>query len=244
MRSHRGDNTQPLAEGLSVCIQEAYKKMRKQYLRVLMMIERQASSLNIPYVTKVAQQRKPDPFRVLVSCILSLRTKDKVTEFASRNLFKLARTPEGLAKLNISKIEELIYPVGFYRNKAKALRNIARSLINNYQGCVPDKREELLSLGGVGPKTANLVLGLGFGVPAICVDTHVHRISNRLGWINTASPGDSEAALMRIIPRNKWIELNTVLVGFGQKICLPVSPLCSKCRVEKYCSKVGVRRWR
>jgi endonuclease-3 len=149
-----------------------------------------------------------------------------------------------MVKLPRERLEKLIYPVGFYRNKAKVILNISRKLIKSFNSKVPDKLDKLLEFKGVGRKTANLVLGLGFNIPAICVDTHVHRISNRLGWIRTRSPEDSEEALKKIIPRNYWIELNTILVTFGQNLCEPVSPFCSRCAVYGFCERRGVKKSR
>jgi len=215
--------------------------IKNDYIRVLRIIERQVSEVSVPYVTRVSDKRK-DPFKVLVSCILSLRTKDEVTAKASESLFKAVKTPYDILNLSTAKIAQIIYPVGFYRNKAKVLGGIARLIVDKYKGNVPSGREELLSFNGVGPKTASLVLGLGFGIPAICVDTHVHRISNRLGWVCTRNPYDTEEALKEIIAKKWWIKLNTILVAFGQNICLPVSPWCSKCKVSNYCKKIGVKR--
>jgi len=149
-----------------------------------------------------------------------------------------------MLKLNENRIRKLIYPVGFYRNKSRVILGLSRRIIEEYSGRVPDSLEELLKLNGVGRKTANLVLGLGFGIPAICVDTHVHRISNRLGWVKTRTPEQSEYALREIIPRREWIKLNTTLVTFGQNLCLPVSPFCSKCDVYKFCERRGVNKSR
>jgi endonuclease-3 len=145
-----------------------------------------------------------------------------------------------MIKLDSKRIQRLIYPVGFYRNKSKVILELSRKILEDYSGKVPQSSNELLGLKGVGRKTANLVLGLGFGIPAICVDTHVHRISNRLGWVKTNNPEETELALQKIIPRNKWIELNTLLVTFGQNLCFPVSPFCSKCRVYSLCKRRGV----
>jgi endonuclease-3 len=145
-----------------------------------------------------------------------------------------------MVKLTVARIQKLIYPVGFYRNKSRIILDLSRKLLKDYSGRVPDCLDALLGLKGVGRKTANLVLGLGFGVPAICVDTHVHRITNRLGWVKTGNPEETEFALQKIIPRGKWIELNTLLVTFGQNFCLPVSPFCSKCKVYVFCKRRGV----
>jgi endonuclease-3 len=193
-------------------------------------------------VTKVSQRK--DPYKVLVSCILSLRTKDKTTAEASKRLFKVVSTPKEMIKLSKRKIQKLIYPVGFYRNKAKAILEISKKIIRDFSGRVPSRLEDLLSLKGVGRKTANLVLGLGYNRPAICVDTHVHRISNRLGWVKTQNPQGTEEALEKIIPKNYWIRLNTILVAFGQNVCVPISPFCNRCYVNSYCKKIGVNRHR
>jgi endonuclease-3 len=217
--------------------------MISNYTKVLSIMERQLSKASVPYVTEVSNRLK-DPFKVLVSCILSLRTKDEVTAKASEALFKIADTPSRILKLGASKIAKIIYPVGFYHNKAKTLCDISQMIIDKYGGSVPSSKEELLSLNGVGLKTANLVLGLAFNIPAICVDTHVHRISNRLGWVDTKTPYDTEAELKRIIKKSWWIKLNTILVAFGRNICLPVSPWCSKCKVKSYCRRAAVTRSR
>ena len=215
--------------------------MRK-ILKTYKLIEKQVKGFNLPWVTKVALRH--DPFRVLISCILSLRTKDKTTAEASRRLFSVAGTPYKIAKLKPLSIEKLIYPAGFYRNKAKVILNISKTIIHDHGGRLPGNLDDLLELKGVGRKTANLVLGLGFGIPAICVDTHVHRISNRLGWVSTRKPEETELALEKIFPKKYWIELNNVLVSFGQNLCVPVSPFCSKCHVYKQCLRKGVTRYR
>lgn len=195
-----------------------------------------------PVVTRVSRQR--DPFKVLVSCILSLRTKDEVTAAASRRLFALADTPAALKALPQRKIEKAIFPVGFYRTKAARLREIAARLLTDYGGRTPSELEELLTLPGVGRKTANLVVTLGFGKPGICVDTHVHRISNRLGLTSTKTPEKTEFALREILPERYWIEFNDLLVTYGQNVCTPTSPWCSRCRLTPYCRRVGVTRSR
>jgi len=213
-----------------------------RFLKTLGLIEKQIKAFQEPAVTEVSWSR--NPYLVLVSCMLSLRTKDETTREASRRLFKLADTPYQMIKLSPSHLQKLIYPVGFYRNKAKAILETSRSIIKEYRGKVPDTAEGLLNLKGVGRKTANLVLGLGYGIPAICVDTHVHGISNRLGWVKTKEPHQTEEALQKIIPKKHWIDLNTALVTFGQNICVPVSPRCSICYVRSLCKRVGVTRSR
>ena len=211
-------------------------------LKTIKLIKKQVKDYIVPSVTQIS--RKHDPYQVLISCILSLRTKDKTTIQASQRLFKIASKPKSMLKLTVAKIKKLIYPVGFYRNKSRVILNLSKKLLKDYSGKVPGSLDALLTLKGVGRKTANLVLGLGFAVPAICVDTHVHRISNRLGWVKTSSPEQSEFALQKIVPKREWIELNTILVTFGQNLCSPVSPFCSKCNVYGLCKRIGVDKTR
>jgi len=213
-----------------------------KYVQILKLIERQVRKFRVPVVTEVAERR--DPYLVLISCILSLRTKDKTTTEAGKRLFRVADIPKKMLRLSLGRVEKLIYPVGFYRNKAKVILGVSSKILKEFSGRVPASIESLLTLKGVGRKTANLVLGLGYGIPAICVDTHVHRISNRLGWVKTKNPLQTEEALEKIIPKNYWINLNTILVTFGQNLCQPVSPFCSRCKINKYCLKIGVGRSR
>jgi endonuclease-3 len=210
--------------------------------KAVSLIRRLARRFKTPAVTLVAQGR--DPYKVLVSCVLSLRTKDETTGAASGRLFGLADTPQAMLKLKPAAIEKAIYPVGFYRNKARALVEMSRVLIERCGGKVPDTIEELLGLPGVGRKTANLVVTMGHGRPGICVDTHVHRITNRWGYVNTKTPEKTETALRARLPRRYWIEINDLLVSFGQNVCKPVSPHCSTCPVYAYCDRVGVERHR
>ncbi len=202
-------------------------------------LRREVLKWQTPIVTLMAETYG-SPFRVLISCILSLRTQDATTAHASHRLFALTDTPEAMAKLTVAKIAKSIYPVGFYRTKAKVIRDLCQVLIRDYAGKVPDDLDELLKLKGVGRKTANLVVTLGYRKPGICVDTHVHRISNRWGYIKTTAPEKTEFALRAKLPKRYWIEYNDLLVSFGQHLCRPVSPLCSRCPVEKYCSQIGV----
>ena len=206
-------------------------------------LKKQARSLRLPWIDQMTI-RKRDPFQVLISCILSLRTQDKTTEAASRRLFQIARTPETLAKIPVGKIEKTIYPVGFYRVKAKRIREMSKEIAAKYGGRVPDTIEELLHLKGVGRKTANLVVTAGFNRDGICVDTHVHRITNRWGLIKTKNPIQTEFALREILPKKYWKQINSYLVAFGQGICKPISPLCSRCQVSKVCRKIGVGKSR
>jgi endonuclease-3 len=181
-----------------------------------------------------------DPFRVLIACILSLRTQDTTTGPAAARLFAVADTPERMLELTPARIEKLIYPVGFYRTKAGVILKICRDLLAKFGGHVPDTIDELLTLDGVGRKTANLVVTMGFNKPGICVDTHVHRISNRLGYVRTRTPEETEMALRARLPRRFWIGYNDLLVAFGQNICAPISPKCSGCPVTALCRRVGV----
>src|SRR3990172_1699233 len=204
-------------------------------------LRRETPKWQTPIVTMVAESSK-SPFHVLISCILSLRTQDATTAQASRRLFALAGTPAKMLTLPTKKIEKAIYPVGFYRTKARNIRDICRALVEKYSGKVPDEIDELLELKGVGRKTANLVVTLGYRRPGICVDTHVHRIANRLGWVRTKTPDATEFALRAILPRRHWIGLNDLLVAFGQNLCRPLSPHCSRCPIGPLCPRVGVGR--
>lgn len=192
-----------------------------------------------PAVTIVAT-RDRDPFKVLVSCILSLRTRDQTTAEASERLFALADTPAELARLSLPEIEAAIYPVGFYRVKAQQILDISRELSERYAGRVPDRLDELLKFKGVGRKTANLVITLGYGKPGICVDIHVHRICNRWGYVATSTPEQTEMALRKKLPVEYWIVINDLLVTFGQNQCTPVSPRCSNCPLFDLCERKGV----
>jgi len=192
-----------------------------------------------PVVTLIAEA-SASPFKVLISCILSLRTQDSTTALASRRLFALADSPSKMLKLNARQIEKTIFPVGFYRVKARTILDVCRTLIERHGGKVPDEIDELIKLKGVGRKTANLVVTLGYNKPGICVDTHVHRISNRWGYVQTSTPEKTEVALRQKLPKQYWIEYNDLLVSFGQHLCRPISPLCSRCPLYRYCDRIGV----
>jgi endonuclease III len=211
--------------------------------KIIGILRRESPKWDVPAVTLEAETSH-DPFRVLISTVLSLRTKDETTAQASGRLFRIADTPEKMLELPETEIIRAIYPVGFYRTKAKNIRGICRDLIEKYDSRVPDDLEKLLQFNGVGRKTANLVLTLGYGKHGICVDTHVHRISNRLGYIETRDPLETEMALRKKLPKRFWIEYNSLLVAFGQHTCRPISPKCSLCPVENYCDKAGVRKSR
>jgi endonuclease-3 len=217
--------------------------MQMNIVEILEILKKERAKWNTP-AKQLAGKTGKDPFKVLVAALLSSRTKDEVTAKAVERLFKVADTPEKVLKLSEDTIASLIYPVGFYKVKAKRLKELSGVLIERFGGKVPCDLEKLLSLPGVGRKTANLVLARAFNKPAVCVDTHVHRIMNRLGYIRTSSPKETEEVLQSKLPQRYWAEVNGVLVSFGQKVCTPVSPHCSVCPVEKTCRKVGVKRAR
>lgn len=211
----------------------------KHISKVLRFLKKECRKFKTPFVTEVSLKKK-DPFKVLVSCILSLRTKDSTTRDASERLFKKASTPERLANLSTAVIERLIYPAGFYRVKARVVKKISRELVEKYSSRVPDTIDGLLKFKGVGRKTANLVVTMGYGKPGICVDTHVHRIVNRWGYVAASTADETEAALREKLPKRYWIELNDLLVTYGQNICRPISPFCGKCAIARFCMKKGV----
>src|SRR5208337_1670730 len=203
------------------------------------LLKKQVKTLNTPWLENYAGHDR-DPFKVLISCLLSLRTQDKTTGEASERLFALASVPEVLAGLPVKTIEKAIYPVGFYRVKAQRVKAISAEIMKRYGGKVPDTIEELLTLKGVGRKTANLVVTLGYDKPGICVDTHVHRIFNRWGILETRTPIQTEFTLRDVLHERYWKEVNGVIVAFGQGICRPISPRCSQCHIRDYCNRVGV----
>lgn len=210
---------------------------------VLRKIGRAIRSMEEPAVEKIAEETHDDPFRVLIATLLSAQTKDAVTAAASARLFKVAQTPQTMATLTVKRIETLIYPVSFYRNKARHVKQACRQILDEYGGVVPDTMEGLLTLAGVGRKTANLVLILSHASKNnICVDTHVHRISNRLGWIRTRTPDETEQALYRVVPKKWWPDVNLYLVTWGQNVCKPVYPRCRACVVSSLCARVGVTK--
>lgn len=196
-----------------------------------------------PSVTVISEQHR-SVFHVLVSCIISLRTKDAVTAAASARLFERAASPEAMSRLTPSEIADLIYPAGFYRTKAEQIHAICRTLLAEFNGSVPDTLEQLLRLKGVGRKTANLVMTLGHDKQGICVDIHVHRITNRWGYVDSGSPDQTEQLLREKLPAEYWKKINDLLVCYGQNLCYPVSPACSRCRLLDCCSRVGVQRSR
>ncbi|RME01938.1 MAG: endonuclease III [Deltaproteobacteria bacterium] len=210
---------------------------------LIRILSKAVKSWDVPIVTMMSIEGK-DPFRILIATVLSLRTKDETTAQAAARLFARAATPQEMLRLSAEEIEDLIYPVGFYRTKARNILEICRILVEKFDGRVPDEIETLLTLPGVGRKTANLVVTHGYGKPGICVDTHVHRISNRLGYVKTKTPKETEFALREKLPKEYWIRYNDLLVSFGQHLCKPISPHCSVCPVARFCDRVGVKRSR
>ncbi|HET6465923.1 MAG TPA: endonuclease III [Nitrospiria bacterium] len=210
---------------------------------IVRILKREIRRWRVPIVGVVAD-RSNDPYQVLISCLLSLRTQDSTTARATERLFRLAKTPQEMVRLSPQTIRKAIYPVGFYRTKAQTILSVSRDLIWRYGARVPDDLEELLTLKGVGRKTANLVVTLGFRKHGICVDTHVHRISNRLGYVKTKTPEETEMALRKKLPKRYWIIFNDLLVTYGQNLCKPISPYCSRCPIATYCDRVGVERSR
>jgi endonuclease-3 len=204
-------------------------------------LARAIDDLDLPAVEKIAENSQEDPFEVLIATMLSAQTRDAVTAAASARLFRAARTPQAMAKLTRKQIIKLIFPVSFYRNKAAHVKETCRLLVERFDGRVPGTMQELLTLPGVGRKTANLVLILSFrSRKNICVDTHVHRISNRLGWVRTRTPEETEKALYRNTDRRWWPYVNLYLVTWGQNICRPLYPRCGVCVVRPYCPQIGV----
>ena len=210
---------------------------------VMRTLARAIDGLDLPAVEKISEESRDDPFEVLIATMLSAQTRDPVTAAASARLFDVARTPRTMQDLTVKRIERLIYPVSFYRHKARHVKETCRILVDRFGGRVPDAMEELLTLPGVGRKTANLVLILGFkSVKNICVDTHVHRISNRLGWVRTRTPDETEQALYEATHGRWWPYINLYLVTWGQNVCRPVYPRCGACVIRPYCARVGVTR--
>jgi len=208
---------------------------------VMRALARAIDNLDLPAVEKIAEDSQEDPFEVLIATMLSAQTRDAVTAAASARLFRVARTPRTIARLTEKRIEKLIYPVSFYRHKAQHVRQSCQMLVDRFGGRVPSTMEELLTLPGVGRKTANLVLILSFkSLKNICVDTHVHRISNRLGWVRTRTPDETEQALYRSTHERWWPYINLYLVTWGQNVCRPIYPRCGACVIREHCPRIGV----
>ncbi|MCD6281148.1 MAG: endonuclease III [Deltaproteobacteria bacterium] len=207
--------------------------------KVFSILEEEVSAFRVPIVGRAAEEK--DSFKVLISTMLSLRTKDKVTEEATTRLFSIAPGPKEMSCLDIHAIEDAIYPVGFYKTKARNIKRVSSIILERYNGRVPGTMEGLLELPGVGRKTANLVLTLGFNTMGICVDTHVMRITNRWGYVSTKNAFETEMKLRKVLPKKYWKRINDLLVTYGQNLCTPISPFCSKCRLRPYCDRVGVK---
>jgi endonuclease III len=218
--------------------------MKKVHIdTIYTILKREVENYHVPVVDLVEIQTK-DPFKVLVATILSARTKDETTVDACKRLFAKVNTPDDFETLSISEIEKLIFPVGFYHNKAKFLKELPGVLQEKFNGKVPSTIDELLELPGVGRKTANLVVAISFRKPAICVDVHVHRIMNRFGYVKTKTPLETEMAMRKILPEKYWTTINSILVAFGQHLCRPTSPHCSECPIREHCNRIGVGRSR
>lgn len=187
---------------------------------------------------------KSNAFKILIACLLSLRTKDENTEKVCKKLFTIANTPEQISKLPLPKLEKLIFSSGHYKKKARILKHVSKILIKKFNSKVPDDKENLLSIKGIGPKTANIVLAFAYDKDVLPIDTHCHRIPNRLGWVKTKTPEQTEKGLEKILPKKYWNEFNGIFVLFGKKICQPVSPWCSKCPITKYCPKININKTR
>ena len=206
---------------------------------VIRLVKKSIQQWPVPFMERLAKNG-PDPFKILVACVLSLRTRDQTTAEASERLFALSTDPRSMTHLNVAIIEKAIVPVGFYRTKAKQIRELSKQICQEFQGAVPDTIEGLLQLPGVGRKTANLVRTVGYKKPGICVDIHVHRICNRLGYVATKTANETEGILRQKLPQKHWIRFNSLLVPFGQNQCTPISPRCSSCRISPFCQHVGV----
>jgi endonuclease III len=217
--------------------------MREEIDKIVENLRSATEKWREPIVTEMSRMEN-NPFKILISTLISLRTKDDVTREASKRLFFLGDKPEIIINMDNEEIEKAIYPAGFYKNKAKTIKEVSKEIVDNYSGIVPDDIEKLLSMKGVGRKTANLVMTKGFGKPGICVDTHVHRIMNRIGYVKTKDPNETEFALREKLPEKYWIEINDLLVSFGQNLCKPISPHCSNCPIHDLCRRIGVTNHR
>jgi endonuclease-3 len=208
--------------------------------KVFTVLRQETKNFVPPAIDQIVKEFGQDPFLILISCLLSLRTRDVTSVKVSRILFSRAKTPQEILAIPISELEKMFHPIGFFRSKAHTVQSVCYELINRFDGKVPHTEQELLSIKGIGQKTANAVLGYAFNIPALCVDTHVHQIANRLGWVKTKTPDQTEKELKKIVPVENWIELNRLFVLWGQNICTPVRPFCSHCAIAHLCPKIGV----
>ncbi|MBT3405330.1 endonuclease III [archaeon] len=216
----------------------------KNINKIMKILSKKYPNRGVTTLNRMSQEDKTNPFKILISCLLSLRARDENTEKVSKQLFKVADTPKQILKLSIKKLEKLIFSSGHYHKKAQTLKHVSQELINKFNSQVPKTKEELLSIKGIGPKTANIVLNFAYNQPVLPIDTHCHRIPNRIGWIQTKTPEKTETALEQILPKKYWQKFNSIFVQFGREICQPISPWCSKCPLNKFCKKIGIKRSR
>ena len=212
--------------------------------KIFAILEKATQGMQEPMVGLLIKKYGRDPYLILISCLLSLRARDAMTYPICVELFKLAKTPQEMIAIPAEDLEKLLKPIGFYKKKTHIIQEVSRELIARFEGKVPETEAELRSINHVGPKTANLMLGTVFGIPAICVDTHVHRLSNRLGLVQTKTPEETEKELKKIIPQELWVRINHLFIMWGQNICVPLSPFCSKCALFPVCPQVGVKKSR
>ena len=214
-------------------------KSQKNISQIIKILSKKYNSTEKTTLNRM--RKKPNAFKILISCLLSLRAKDETTNRISKELFKIADTPQKITKLPIKKLEKIIFSTGHYKKKARTLQHVSNELIKKFNSKVPKTREELMSIKGIGPKTANIVLAFAYNKPVIPVDTHVHRISNRLGFVKTKTAEKTEPELYKVIPKKHWLDYNAILVQFGRDLCQPISPWCSKCPINKHCPRIGVK---
>jgi len=223
------------------------KDLKMSYIKnipaIMSILEKQFNYTERTTLNRMRKE-KADPYKILISCLLSLRSRDETTEKISNELFKIADTPDKLIKIPLKRLEGIIYSTGHYHKKALTLKYVSNEIINKFNGRVPDKKDDLMSIKGIGPKTANIVLNFAYNQAYIPVDVHVHVISNRLGWVKTNTAEKSEQELIKILPKQYWFEINGIFVLFGRTICVTISPFCSKCPIKKYCKRIGVVRSR
>jgi endonuclease III len=219
-------------------------KQNKNIEKIMQILEEHFNYTKRTTLNRMRKSTNPNAFKILISCLISLRTKDEITNKISNELFKIADSPQKIIKIPINKLEKIVYSSGHYKKKARILQSVSKELIERFGSKVPDSKEDLLSIKGIGPKTANIVLNFAFNKPVLPIDTHCHRIPNRLGLINTKNPLETEKELEKILPKKYWSEFNGIFVLFGRTICLPVTPFCSKCPIEGYCQKIGVNKSR
>ena len=220
-------------------------EMQKKIEKIMEILKFEFPSHEKTTLNRMRSDKSPNAaFKILISCLLSLRTQDKNTEKASNKLFAVAETAESILSLSDTELENLIFSSGHYKKKARTLKHVSKTILEEFNGRVPEKKEELMSIKGIGPKTANIVLAFAFGKDVLPIDTHCHRIPNRLGWVKTTKPESTEKELEKLLPKKYWKDSNAIFVQFGQTICKPISPLCSLCPINEYCPKINVARSR